>query len=461
MCIRDRLNIVTMALQYEGSPPEWDSMLSTINLVFTSIFIVEAAMKLYALRFRVYWFNNWNKFDFCVVISSLVDLIMGALGTQLLSFLRAGPQLARVLRVLRVTRLLRLVKQLKELEKIILALIYSIPPMLNALALTSLVFFIFAVLAVFLFKGVTTGVMIDEYTNFQSFGVAMITLFRCATGENWPFFMYDAQRQSDVAPLFFIAQQVICSFVMLNLFVLIVNNELSKYQDLNNPLLSMGETLDAFKRQWCQSTSENNGLRISEKCIIDFFRKLGPPLGFPKGKSQFEMAKEIQALNIVCDNGYLSFNQLLFYALKMRYGNKGDFTSKSQKAYLMMEELKSRKDITEIAKKEKEKIRDEMFLKFSKANAVNPLMTLLYVRMTFKSWLKHTKDHNEKMKLAREKGEEYISEEDPEDLDLEEEEDEDGQPSENRKRDQSFYTGRSSAEESRHNSFYSLSLIHI
>ena len=101
-----------MALPYESASQSYLDTLEDINLVFTFIFIAEMLFKLVSFGFKGYWVNNWNKFDFCVVISSIVDLIMNQLGNQLGSFLRVGPQLARILRVLRVSRLFRLAKGL-------------------------------------------------------------------------------------------------------------------------------------------------------------------------------------------------------------------------------------------------------------------------------------------------------------------------------------------------------------
>jgi hypothetical protein len=54
-----------------------------------------------------------------------------------------------------------------------------------------LVFFIYSVLGVFLFKSVNSGLMVSKYNNFENFGMAMMTLFRCATGENWNLIMFD------------------------------------------------------------------------------------------------------------------------------------------------------------------------------------------------------------------------------------------------------------------------------
>lgn len=63
---------------------------------------------------------------------------------------------------------------------------------MNVLALLSLVFFIFAVLGVFVLKDTPPGLIVDdEYNNFKNFGNALLILFRCSTGEDWPKIMYD------------------------------------------------------------------------------------------------------------------------------------------------------------------------------------------------------------------------------------------------------------------------------
>lgn len=98
------------------------------------------------------------------------------------------------MRVLRVSRLLKLVKSMKSLHKIIETLIFCMPSLINVGALLLLFFFIFSVLGVFTFRDVTEGDAIDNYNNFSNFGYAMLTLFRCATGEDWALFMFDLAR---------------------------------------------------------------------------------------------------------------------------------------------------------------------------------------------------------------------------------------------------------------------------
>lgn len=83
---------------------------------------------------------------------------------------------------------------MESLNKTIETLMFSLPSLINVGALLLLVFFIFSVLGVFMFKKVTYGININNYNNFFNFGNAMITLFRSATGEDWPTIMFDYSR---------------------------------------------------------------------------------------------------------------------------------------------------------------------------------------------------------------------------------------------------------------------------
>ena len=77
---------------------------------------MECSSKIYSFGPVGYFHSGWNQFDFFVVMCSLLDIALELLGSNdNAKFLRAGPQLARVLRVLRVSRLFRLVKSLEDL----------------------------------------------------------------------------------------------------------------------------------------------------------------------------------------------------------------------------------------------------------------------------------------------------------------------------------------------------------
>jgi len=70
------LNMCQMALNYEGASPGFLLVLDYVNVVFTTIFLAEAVLKLIAYGWS-YFKNSWNKFDFTVVCASLIDILLG------------------------------------------------------------------------------------------------------------------------------------------------------------------------------------------------------------------------------------------------------------------------------------------------------------------------------------------------------------------------------------------------
>jgi len=85
------LNVVTMSLNYYQADKEYIENLAMINSILTWVFIVECAMKLTSYGPRAYFHDGWNQFDFFVVSSSIVDLLLSSMGKDVMSFLAVGP----------------------------------------------------------------------------------------------------------------------------------------------------------------------------------------------------------------------------------------------------------------------------------------------------------------------------------------------------------------------------------
>lgn len=105
--------------------------------------------------------------------------------------------------------------------------------LLNVLALLMLIFFIFSVLGVFMFKDITSGVIINDFANFRNFTSALMFLFRISGGGEWATVMYDCMDVSSrcvpgktcgtsLAPLYFVSFVMIINYVMINLFILVI-----------------------------------------------------------------------------------------------------------------------------------------------------------------------------------------------------------------------------------------------
>ncbi|GIM03600.1 hypothetical protein Vretimale_8331, partial [Volvox reticuliferus] len=184
-------NVVVLAATWYGNPPEVEDIQEKLNIAFTGIYTLEAVLKLYSLGSRTYFADPWNKFDFVVVVSGLVEVA--------LSFLHTG--YVRVLRVFRLQRLLRvtrLVRKSKGVRTLFQALVMSLPAFGNVGALIGLMFFMWAYVGVLLFGRVRRDDLhsaINSAANFANFGNALSVLLRVATGDNWTDIMYGCMVQ--------------------------------------------------------------------------------------------------------------------------------------------------------------------------------------------------------------------------------------------------------------------------
>lgn len=184
-------NIISLGLNYEGAPASYDADLEKVNYFFTGVFMVEFLLKIISFGPKFYFASNWNKFDFVVVFCSFAEIVITNSISESVSFLRVGPQIIRIFRVIRVTRIFKLVRKFQSLTKLIETLISALPSIANVGALYLLVYYIFAILGVFLYEDIAYGVEIDELNNFHNVWYSFLLCFRMVTGENWWVFMYD------------------------------------------------------------------------------------------------------------------------------------------------------------------------------------------------------------------------------------------------------------------------------
>ncbi len=169
------------------------------------VFIVEAALKLYAVWPRIdsYFRDPWNDFDFLIIVLSLVP----AVGV-----------LALVARTARLLRVLRLVSVIPELRLLVTTLVRSLPGMLHIVVLTSLLTYIYAIVGYQLFSE-------HDPMHWHNLGTSLLSLFRVVTLEDWTDIMYTAMEAHPLAWLYFTSFVVLATFIVINLFTaLIVNN---------------------------------------------------------------------------------------------------------------------------------------------------------------------------------------------------------------------------------------------
>ncbi|RUS89209.1 hypothetical protein EGW08_003019, partial [Elysia chlorotica] len=250
------LNVITMAMEYYQMPEELKFALKIFNFFFTSVFILEAAMKIVALGFYRYIKDRWNQLDIMIVILSIVGIILEEMRTNVIPI---NPTIIRVMRVLRIARVLKLLKMAKGIRALLDTVIQALPQVGNLGLLFFLLFFIFAALGVELFGRLECSNEnpcegLGVHAHFQHFGLAFLTLFRVATGDNWNGIMKDTLRdkcnRADdcltnccvspiIAPVYFVVFVLMAQFVLVNVVVAVLMKHLEetyKYKELDDEL---------------------------------------------------------------------------------------------------------------------------------------------------------------------------------------------------------------------------------
>ena len=178
------------------------------------------------------------------------------------------------MRVFRVSRVLRLAGKAKGLKALLKTIIMSIDSLFNVFILLMLIFFIMAVLSNTMFYEVTEGVVIDEWKNFTNFHQAFSLLFSISTGEDWNRIMYDTMDVppncipgktcgSSIAPVFFLSFIMIVSNIMLNLFILVIIQQFTKYYlEKDNPLERFEIDFGDFNKAWETFTERYRSTKI-------------------------------------------------------------------------------------------------------------------------------------------------------------------------------------------------------
>ncbi|HED34648.1 MAG TPA: ion transporter [Gammaproteobacteria bacterium] len=211
------LNAIILGLETDAmilaSYGEWLELIQNIILL---AFIIEAILKISAVapRLKLYFANGWNLFDFSVIVLSLVP---------------ATGELAMIARLARLLRVLRLTSTMPELRLIVTTLMRSIPSMGHIMLLMSIIFYVYAIAGYHLFHA-------HDPQHWGSLGIAILSLFRVVTLEDWTDLMYTALEQYEWAWIYFISFIFVGTFVIINLFIAVVINNLekSKAEDLEN-----------------------------------------------------------------------------------------------------------------------------------------------------------------------------------------------------------------------------------
>ncbi|XP_075591517.1 ca[2+]-channel protein alpha[[1]] subunit D isoform X11 [Dermatophagoides farinae] len=337
------LNTITLAMRYNNQPESYSYVLNVLNIIFTALFTVEFVLKLFAFRFKNYFGDPWNCFDFFIVLGSLIDIVF----EQINPHESKGKATVRptFLRLFRVMRLVKLLSRGEGIRTLLWTFLKSFQALPYVALLILMLFFIYAVIGMQVFGkiGLDDETSITRNNNFQTFFQAILVLFRSATGEAWQEIMMDCADTRDVRcdPLsdegskdrnancgsmlaipYFISFYILCSFLIINLFVAVI---MDNFDYLTRDWSILGpHHLDEFVRLWSEYDPDAKG-RIKHLDVVTLLRKISPPLGFGKLCPHRVACKRLVSMNMPLNSdGTVMFNATLFAIVRTALKIKTD-----------------------------------------------------------------------------------------------------------------------------------------
>ncbi|XP_017892199.1 sodium channel protein 60E-like isoform X2 [Ceratina calcarata] len=288
------LNMLTMGIEHYGQPHPIFFVLEVSNAFFTTVFGLEAIVKIIGLRYH-YFTVPWNLFDFLLVLASILGILM----EDIMVDFPVSPTLLRVVRVFRIGRILRLIKAAKGIRKLLFALVVSLPALFNIGALLALITFIYAIIGMSVFGHVKKQGALDDMVNFETFGRSMQLLFRLMTSAGWNDVLESlmvqppdcdptpTSRQMNgncgyplLAITYFTSFIIISYMIVINMYIaIILENFNQAHQEEEIGIVE--DDLEMFYIRWSKYDPHATQF-INFSQLSDFIASLDPPLGISK-----------------------------------------------------------------------------------------------------------------------------------------------------------------------------------
>jgi len=238
-----------------------------------AVFTFEVAVKFLAEgpMLYTYFHNNWNKFDFFIVLVCYLPT--------------SNRNLVMMLRLLRLLRILKLLRAFPKLQVVVIAILSSLTSIFYIGIILLLFFYFYAIIGMTLFAS-------NDPWRFGSLHMAMLTLFQTVTFDNWtpveltqlygcaaPVWVYgtwfsgcdDSHGNFSLGFIYFYSFAIIGGFILLALFIGVVN----VYMDISGEDLKRQSTADMKVRDF----AAGHGL---DKYTINLYRDAFEVIDFAK-----------------------------------------------------------------------------------------------------------------------------------------------------------------------------------
>jgi voltage-gated sodium channel len=205
--------------------PTWSmSLLELLDFGITIFFLFEIIIRMMVEpQFKNFFKRGWNVFDTIIVTVSLIPI--------------DDSETVLLARLLRIFRVLRLISFVPELRMLVGALLKAIPRMGYVVLLMFVIFYMYGAVGSMFFNTVDP----DLWGNIS---VAMITMFRVVTFDNWSEVMYAVMDVYPLAWIYFLSFIFLNAFVFLNMMIGVVIDVFSQEHEKHSKEMGKGEAFE-------------------------------------------------------------------------------------------------------------------------------------------------------------------------------------------------------------------------
>ena len=183
-------------------PPDVLRAISWLDTGITLFFLLEIAVRFIGEPEKKRFFHNaWNLFDTLIVVISLIPV--------------DDSEMALIGRLIRIFRVLRMVSIIPELRLLLNSLIKALPQLGYVILLMFIIFYIYAAVGASFFGVINEALWGD-------ISIAMLTLFRVMTFEDWTDVMYETMAVYPFSWIFYLSFIFLTTFAFLNMVIGIV-----------------------------------------------------------------------------------------------------------------------------------------------------------------------------------------------------------------------------------------------
>lgn len=277
------LNTVTLSLDHYPIEHNFATVLESINFILVLLFGLEMILKLLVLGFIDYFKDPFNMFDFVIVVSSIMEIIIsppvivggGNEG-------QSGGGGVSALRSFRLFRIFKLLSKWTSMKKLIEKVIQTLVDLTNFAVILVLFLYIYTLLGQQFFANRLRfdedGYVIEKIgsekwenapdrprSNFDGFTLAFTTVFQILSSENWDAVMYDTIRSIGFGGIVYTASLMyIGDYIFMNLFLAILIGNFSDWEEK----VRAKKEQQKIKQQQLASPNGGRGLSVFRRSKI-------------------------------------------------------------------------------------------------------------------------------------------------------------------------------------------------